>query len=69
MKKEAQFITEHNSSEKIAKSIIPDNTGDIETKIENQKIKTHIKRENIGSLRSTCDDYIKNLIVASKIIQ
>lgn len=61
--------TEHNSSEEIAKSIQPENTEDIKTKAKAGNIITSIQRQNINSLRSTADDYIKNVIVASKIIE
>lgn len=61
--------TEHNSSEKISKSIQPENTEDIKTKAKEEKIITSIQRQNINSLKHTADDYMKNIIVANKIIE
>ncbi|MDY6764378.1 MAG: KEOPS complex subunit Pcc1 [Halobacteria archaeon] len=67
MRCELLFETTHGDPEKVACSIKPDNTDEIDTRVVDDKVVTRIERETIGSLLSTGDDYIKNLIIADEL--
>ncbi|MDY6780685.1 MAG: KEOPS complex subunit Pcc1 [Halobacteria archaeon] len=65
---EIEFETEHGDPESVARSVSPDNTDDIRTRVEGGKVVTRIERDDIGSLQTTADDYMKNLMVAEKAL-
>ncbi|XGI83875.1 KEOPS complex subunit Pcc1 [Halorutilales archaeon Cl-col2-1] len=68
MKSKVEFETHHDSPEKVALSVSPDNTDEMETEVNGSKIVTRIERDSLGSLLSTADDYITNLEVAAEIV-
>jgi len=52
--------------ETAARAVRPDNTDDIETRVDDGAVVTTVHREDTGGLRSTVDDYLVNLAVAER---
>ncbi|MFH5799039.1 KEOPS complex subunit Pcc1 [Haladaptatus sp. CMAA 1911] len=65
----ATIRTELADPKRIAAAVVPDNTPEIDTSVEDGTIVTHIERETTGGLRTTIDDYVVNLSVATKVVQ
>jgi tRNA threonylcarbamoyladenosine modification (KEOPS) complex Pcc1 subunit len=59
--------TEHEDAQKIALSVAPDNTDEMETRVKEGRIITRIEREDVESAGATADDYLRNLIVADEL--
>ena len=55
--------------ETVAAAVRPDNTDEMETRIEGDEIVTTIERETTGGLQSTVDDYVINVDVAVTVVQ
>lgn len=68
-RKRATIRTIHDDPEVIARSVVPDNTTEVDTRIENGRVVTTITRETTGSLQTTADDYVVNLAVAADVVQ
>ena len=51
----------------VAASVTPDNTPEMETRVDGTTITTTIERETTGGLQSTVDDYVVNLAVAATV--
>lgn len=67
----AQIVTAHEgpvTARQIAESLIPDNTDEMATTVENEQVLTTITRETTGGLHATVDDYLVNLRVAAQLI-
>ncbi|WP_458204698.1 KEOPS complex subunit Pcc1 [Haladaptatus sp. NG-SE-30] len=64
----ATIRTELAAADRIAASLVPDNTPEIETSVEDGTVVTHIERETTGGLQSTIDDYVVNLSVAAQTV-
>ncbi len=58
--------TFHSDPARIARSIRPDHTEDVRTRIDGEHVVTTIEREAIGSAHATLDDYLVNLQVARR---
>jgi len=65
----ATIRTESEDAEILASSVRPDNTPEIDTQVDDDRIITTIERETTGGLRTTIDDYVVNLAVAQEIVQ
>ncbi|EFW91663.1 hypothetical protein ZOD2009_12452 [Haladaptatus paucihalophilus DX253] len=65
----ATIRTELEDAERIAAAVVPDNTPEIDTSVEDGTIVTHIERETTGGLQTTIDDYVVNLSVATQVVQ
>ncbi|WP_458188996.1 KEOPS complex subunit Pcc1 [Haladaptatus sp. NG-WS-4] len=65
----ATIRTELADADVVAASLVPDNTPEIETSVEDGTVVTHIERETTGGLQSTVDDYVVNLSVAAQTVQ
>ncbi|MCO8243888.1 MULTISPECIES: KEOPS complex subunit Pcc1 [unclassified Haladaptatus] len=65
----ATIHTELEDAEHIAAAVVPDNTPEIETSVEDGTITTTIERETTGGLQTTIDDYVVNLSVAAQVVQ
>ncbi|ODR82110.1 KEOPS complex Pcc1-like subunit [Haladaptatus sp. W1] len=65
----ATIRTEVEDAERIAAAVVPDNTPEIETRVEDGAILTTIERETSGGLQTTIDDYVVNLSVATQVVQ
>jgi tRNA threonylcarbamoyladenosine modification (KEOPS) complex Pcc1 subunit len=65
----ATVRTELDDAAILAASVRPDNTPEIDTRVEDGAVITEIRRETTGSLRTTVDDYVVNLAVAQEVVQ
>jgi hypothetical protein len=77
----ATIRTVHERSATIAAAVAPDNTAEMETRVESEQahvetgqphvesgaVVTTIERETTGGLQSTVDDYVVNLDVAEAV--
>lgn len=63
---EATVRTEHDHPEVVAAAIVPDNTTEMATDVEDGVVVTHIERETIGGLRATITDYLRGISVADE---
>jgi hypothetical protein len=63
----ASIRTPFDDPAAIAAAIRPDNTAQMTTCIEDGVIITQIERETTGGLRSTVDDYLVNLDLATTV--
>ena len=64
----AEVRTELDHADAEAEAIRPDNTAQMDTRVEDGAIVTTIERETVGGLRSTVDDYVVNLGVAERTV-
>lgn len=55
--------------ERVAHAIRPDDTDEMDTRVEDGAVVTRIERDDAGGLRSTLDDYVVNLTVATEVVQ
>ena len=63
----ATLRTTHASPETIAAALEPDNTDEMDTRVEDGRVTTTVARDSPSGLRSTVDDYVVNLDVADGI--
>jgi tRNA threonylcarbamoyladenosine modification (KEOPS) complex Pcc1 subunit len=63
-----EIETEHDDAEAVARAVAPDNTDEMDTRIEGERVVTRIEREDVGSAGSTGDDYLRSLIVADELL-
>ena len=64
----ARVRTELDRADLVAAALRPDDTPEMETRVEGEAVVTDIERETTGGLRSTVDDYLVNLDVARRTI-
>jgi len=76
MSRTATIRTELAEAETIAAAVRPDNTPEIDTRVEDGgdadeagAVVTTVERETTGGLRTTVDDYVVNLGVAQRVVQ
>ncbi len=69
MSRIATIRTTVDAPDQVAAAIKPDNTPEMETRVETDSIVTRIERESTAGLRSTVDDYVVNLSVAVDVAQ
>jgi len=66
----ARIETSHGdagTARTIANAVRPDNTAEMETTVEDDRIVTRIDRGTTGGLRTTVDDYVVNLGTAAQL--
>jgi len=63
----ARFRTRHDDPEAVARALTPDNTEEMDTAVESGVVVTTIERPTTGGLRTTADDYLTNLQVATEL--
>lgn len=63
----ATLRTTHARPEVVAAALRPDNTAEMTTEVEGDRVVTTIERETTSGLRSTVDDYVVNLTVAAQL--
>ncbi|MDZ7747361.1 MAG: KEOPS complex subunit Pcc1 [Halobacteriales archaeon] len=66
--KRATVRTTHEHAAAVAAALKPDNTAEMETTVDGERVETIIARETTGGLRTSADDYVQNLIVADQTI-
>ena len=75
MTRTATVRTELDDAAILAASVRPDNTPEIDTRVEGGDgespgvVVTTVERETTGGLRTTVDDYVVNLAVAQEVVQ
>jgi len=65
----ATVETTHDDAATIAAAIAPDNTSEMETTVDGDRVRTRIERETTSGLQSTVDDYVVNVDVAQRVVQ
>jgi hypothetical protein len=63
----ARIRTRVAHPETVAAALRPDNTPEMETRVEDGAVVTTIERDTTGGLRTTADDYVTNLQVAVQL--
>jgi len=63
----ATLSTTHERPEVVAAALWPDNTAEMTTEVEGDRVVTTIERETASGLRTTADDYVVNLAVAAQL--
>ncbi|MDZ7689084.1 MAG: KEOPS complex subunit Pcc1 [Halobacteriales archaeon] len=63
-----ELETEHEDAHAVAHAVSPDNTDEMETRVEDGKVVTRIEREDVESAGATADDYLRNLVVADELV-
>jgi len=66
----ARIETVHGDSEtaeRVARALTPDNTAEMTTRAEGQRVVTTIARPSTGGLHSTVEDYIVGLQVSAQL--
>ena len=61
----ATITSKVDAPDTVAAAIAPDDTDEIDTRVENGRVVTTIERETIGGLEATIDDYVVALDVAT----
>lgn len=69
MNRRATIRTTHDHPAEVASALEPDNTEEMDTRVEGDTVVTVIERPTTGGLASTVDDYVVNLDVATRITQ
>lgn len=59
--------TTHDRPDLVAAAVAPDNTDDMATRVEGDRVHTTVERETTGGVRSTVDDYVTNVAVADTL--
>lgn len=65
--KRATIRTRHDYPATIAAAVAPDNTPEMDTRVEDGSVVTTVERGTTGGLQSTVDDYVVNLSVAARV--
>ncbi|MFB6308233.1 MAG: KEOPS complex subunit Pcc1 [Haloarculaceae archaeon] len=66
----ARIETTHGDAEtarQIAAALGPDNTAEMDTRVDGDSVITTIQRDATGGLHSTVDDYVVNCSVAAQL--
>ena len=69
-RRQATIRTRHGTAETaraVARSLTPDNTAEMETRVEGEVVVTTIERPTTGGLHSNVEDYVVNLDVAAQL--
>lgn len=69
-RRHATIRTRHGTADgarAVARSLTPDNTAEMETRVEGEMVVTTIERPTTGGLHSNVDDYVVNLDVAAQL--
>lgn len=63
----ATLRTTHADAAAVARALVPDNTAQMDTRVEGDRVVTTVERGTTGGLRATVDDYVTNLQVADEL--
>jgi hypothetical protein len=70
MTRTATITTDHDSDERaamVAAALAPDNTDEMDTRVDGSRVVTDIERATTGGLQSTVDDYVVSVQVADRL--
>jgi len=65
----ATITTTHEDASLVASALAPDDTSEMRTTVDGDRVVTRIERETTSGLQSTVDDYVVNVAVAAQIAQ
>jgi hypothetical protein len=65
----ATVRTAHDAPAVVAAALRPDNTDEMATEVDGDRVVTTVERPTTGGLQSTVDDYVVNLTVAERVAQ
>jgi len=63
----ARVATTHDAPAVVARAVAPDNTDDIATRVDGDRVVTTLRRDGTGGLAATLDDYVVNASVADRV--
>ena len=63
----AEVRTTHDSPERVARAVRPDNTDEMTTRVEGDAVVTTVERDSTSGLQATVDDYVVNIRVAAQL--
>jgi hypothetical protein len=55
------------TARRVASALRPDNTAEMDTRVDGSTVVTTVERETTGGLHATVDDYVVNLQVAARL--
>ncbi|MWG33368.1 KEOPS complex subunit Pcc1 [Halomarina oriensis] len=58
---------DEETARQVAAALAPDDTAEMDSRVEGRTLVTTITRERTGGLRTTADDYVSNLQVAQQL--
>jgi hypothetical protein len=61
-------FADRETAEHVAGALQPDNTTEMQTRVDGTTVVTEMERETTGGLQSTVDDYVVNLQVAAQLV-
>ena len=70
--RQMRLETDHGDRETattLARAVRPDNTDEIDTRVDGSRVVTTVARGTTGGLQSTADDYVVNLQVAARVAE
>jgi len=56
-----------DAARRVAAALRPDNTDEMDTRVEGDAVVTTVRRETTGGLAATVDDYVVNCAVATRL--
>jgi len=65
----ATVRTTHDAPAVVAAALRPDNTDEMTTRVDGDRVVTTVERPTTGGLQSTVDDYVVNVSVAERTAQ
>lgn len=66
--KRATITTTHDDAALVASALDPDNTSEMTTTVDGDRVVTRVERDSTSGLQSTVDDYLVNVTVATEVI-
>ena len=69
MNRSAQLRTDHDEAGLVAATLQPDNTPEVETRVDGGAVVTRIDRAKTDGPAQTVDDYAVNLRVADRLVE
>lgn len=65
----AEIRTTHGNPPLVAAAVAPDDTDEMDTRVDGGRVVTTVERGTTGGLAATVDDYVVNLSVAERTVQ
>ncbi|PSQ59169.1 hypothetical protein BRD18_04090 [Halobacteriales archaeon SW_7_71_33] len=65
----ARLRTRHPHAAVVAAALAPDNTAQIETRAEGDRVRTTVRRDDVAGLRATVQDYLRNADAADRTVR
>jgi len=65
----ARLRTRHPRPAVVAAALAPDNTAQIETRAEGDRVRTTVRRDDVAGLRATVQDYLRNADAADRTVR